>query len=466
MKQKILSCLTIVIVLTGLLAGCQTDMTPDTLRKWTYNDEGLSKLSEVMAAPETSDETRVQIIDVLIDEGLSLRTRQYVGQAADPEGLANILQGRLTQSLASPDRATGAKNGLLGILKYLPKDQQGVVKNAIADWVFTGLSQDSTTKAIKEQFEKRFMVSQLEDLGRHGTQGAALLMSRQFAVDQLFSFLISFKEPQFDAMALDALQKIAKLPNVEIGHNHLARIGKIKSARSAAYLLSLYTQLEDEGLAGEAFNQAADLMDEPQVAAQKDILLPALKVMLKTSNPDDRRFSAASLIKVGGAPLLQNAFDGFIDDGTYSNGEFEPLDSALGFCESSVGKLKEDPSGFLTTILEKGNRIQKAFALTCLKVRRGSSALPAIAKLTRSKTDLSDFFGQKIQMGQLAKNTIDGIKLLEQLETQKTEGTITEAKYGETRTVILTTIDKTGAKYAEAAKMSLPKDKRSKRRRR
>lgn len=438
-----------------LLVACNTKVTDEDLDRWSNNEEGLAKIEEVVRDTEQPLETRVRALRVTLKSGSPLKARSFLEKAKDRDKLVEAFQGELIKMMSSEKDQVTAKDGLFQILPYLPEAEREPVQARIAEWAFEGLDDSSPTAKIKEQIEYRIMVSQIEDLGPHGVRGAALLLSRGFAVDRLFRYLVGIGTDEARRLALAAVIRLHQIPESQVTYAHLERIQEIGTADAAIYLFDLYDRQEDKDIASDAFNRALGMLEQPGVRADKDKLVKRMLPYLQGKNADDRWFAARTIVSLGGKEQLGTVIDGFADDKVYDSGSFDPQKSIIDFCETGVVKLEDDPTDELVSRLGGENRIATSIAVVCIKALGSPKAKEPLAALVANETSLDDLLGDKLTVGALAQNAIDGITMREDDRKKAEAGELTKEQLDARRWHSLVILSKTGADYTAALEARL-----------
>lgn len=432
------------------LAACNSQVTDEDLERWSNNEEGLKKIEEIVRDAEQPLETRVRALKAALTASANARIRTYIERSPDREVIAKAFRDALIKMMESERDQVTAKDGLLQVLPYLPAEDRDPVQKRIAGWAFEGLDDTSPTAKIKEQVEYRILVSQIEDLGPHGAQGAALLVSRGFAVDRLFRYLVAIGTDEARRLALGAVVKLHQVPDSQVTYAHLERIQEIGTADAALYLLDLYDSQEDREIASDAFNRALGMIELPAVRNDKGKVVQRMFAYLKGKSADDRWFAARTIVALEGASKLGELLDAFADDGVYDSGAFDPQKSIIDLCETGVVPLKAEAVAPLTARLQGDNRIARSIAIVCLKALGATEARPALEALAGDATSLEDFLGDKLTIGTLAQNAADGIAMLAELRQKEADGTLPKDEASEQRWHTFVILAKTGQAYKDA----------------
>ena len=426
------------------LTGCSSKVTDEDLKMWTNNEEGLRKIEDIVKDTERPMEDRVRALKATLESGASGRIRGFIEHSKDRDTLAQAFRDEMFKLMKSESQAVSAKDGLFLVLPYLPEEQRGAVQKTVAEWAFEGLDDESPTAKLKEQIEHRILVGQIEDLGTYGARGAALLLSRGFAVDRMFRYLVGLGTPEARQLALAAVMRLHQIPDIQVTYAHLERIQEIKSPEAALYLFRIYETEADHDIAADAFNRALALLEAPEVRAQADKVLPEMFKLLKGKSADDRWFAARTILDLGGSAHLGEVLDAFKDDKVYDAGEFDPQKSIIDFCELGVAKLPTPPVPALLERLKSDNRIAQSIAIVCLKTLAPEGAEAALAPLVTSETSLDDFLGDKLTLGTLAQNAIDGLGLMRAAKKELGEQKISDEQWRKRRWNALVVLAKTG----------------------
>lgn len=440
------------VLILLLFAGCSNEITDQDLELWTKNEEGLKKMREVVADSEVSQETRIRAMLFMVDAGKGYNLRDLLDQAIERDEVVPSLRKELLKRIKDGGPvAWSAKQGIFTLLPYIedPETRDNLLKE-LAEWAFDGLDDESSTNQIQKQIEHRITVGEITRLGKHGTRGAALLISRAFdVVPQLFQFMISFNDPAVDNQLLQALEKYEKNVSLIPWEKHLERIYQIGSVNALKHLFKIQETLgtNDQDIAEEAGNRAFELLDEDSIKALGDEVIPLLLRKLETKNPDHRWYLAEWILLRSQEKHLQAVLDAFKDDKVYANGRIDPHMSLLDFCNRAVLPIQDKAAKPIHGLVYTGNRIQQAVGLTCLKIFGSHNIDSRTAKKLRaSKTDLSDFLGEGLELGPLTRNTLDSIDLIQQWEKRvdKEENGLSRNEFESRRYLARTIVDKVG----------------------
>jgi len=417
-------------LLLGAIA-CRGEITDDDIALWANSPAGWDKIGQVVDDPEVPVAIKVKALEKLVMLGNASKAKDILYQAKVREDLAKGLKEVLMARFPTVDGEERflTKDGLLMILRYFAPAEQAPIQKQIADWVFGGLSDADDTEKIKEQVEKRIMVSQVPDLGAAGIDGAVLLLSRGFGVDRMFRALKEQGQSSPEALtkALGAFRKLHKIPNIEISPSHLQMISELKTIEAVEYLIDIYyMQDQDDTVREDALALAIDLFDDKEVQKHSDKLVPILLRVMKEQHAENRRLAAHYVLKLGGPAYLDQVLAGFPDDRTFTVGSMEMQPFLRDFC---VDDLLTLPTTTVVPRLrqevEKGeNRFVRVLALVCLKMTADPIHADLFRALSKDRTDVSDLVGEGTTLGRMADNALTAVDRIKKLRADVEAGSV------------------------------------------
>jgi len=260
--------------------------------------------------------------------------------------------------------------------------------------------------------------------------GAAILMSHGFGLDQLYEYLRGRNDPAVDRQILRAFEKLHTIPDIRIPPEHLVQLQALPIPEAAVYLLRLYMRADlPRGIRGDAFALAIRAFQRPEVKDAGARLLPELYGILTAGENDDRRLAAHYVLRFGGVAELPRVLSSFADDGSFAAKVYDTPRFVLDICRDDVVKLRGDAAPALTAALASDNRIGRLLALVCLKLSQRLEAVPQMEALVADPTRMDDLLGVEETFGQLAQNAVDATKAVALLTARRDEGKLAEGDY-------------------------------------
>ena len=440
------------LLLVGL-AACSSEITDEDLQLWTQNDRGLEKMREVMADSSVPQETRVKGMLAMVDAQKGHNLRELLSSAAERDEIIAQLKPQLLERMkAGGPTAIHAKSGLLNIVPYLNEQEEiDDLKKSLAAWAFEGLDKDSPTKKIREQIENRISIGEITRLGKFGTRGASLLISRGFEVGRLFDFMRTFQDDAINLELLEALKQYETNVALISWKEQIERIYSLKSVDAFKHLLEIRNtrSQEDQDIGDIAWETAGWLLDEEEIRKESDQIIPLLLPLMETDSPDDRWMIANWILLRSQTKHLDTVLAAFKDDKIYTNGSIDPHKNLLDFCNLAIRPIKDEALKPLHTLVKSGNRVQKSIGLTCFKLfEEHSLDKKSLTRLKKSNTDISDFLGDDMKIGTLTINTIDSIDLILKWKAAVEAKSMTQEEFESRRYYARTIINKTGEELA------------------
>ena len=200
----------------------------------------------------------------------------------------------------------------------------------------------------------------------------------------------------------------------------------------------------------------------------------SLDKLMKSKRAADRWDAFEMMFYAGGVKALDRAIGGLKND---IKSYFRPTIPAtadyviIDMCREKFRPKKDDVRPILEGWLGKGDRVQKGFALLCLKVLGDPASKEKITPLLEEKTKSLErlfYFGnpdkpykvrkemlakapeRTLTIARLAQNALDGIDQTQALNAQKTAGTISAEDFSIREELFLGILDYSGARLVEA----------------
>lgn len=445
------------VVAGWLLAGCRGS-APEDFGKMARSEAGQRRIAAWVADVSHPMEQRVQALVVVATEGFPGRVRGMVEGAPDREDLAEKTAGalvdRLPQRFQAPEEAAYLREAALAVLLHVPEDRRLPIQEGLARWVFGTLTLDSTADEVKQQVEPRLPIHQLPMLGPPGAKGATVLVRHGFSVDAVARYVLAQPDPEAHRLLLEAFRRLHQTPDLEIPASHLQAIGDIRDPAAAVYLLDLaQDQNQSSDIRAIAFNEAADLMEDPALAAgSREALRERLQRLMQSGDPDDRWSAANFLFRLDGEAALPSILQGMKDDGVWPNATEDPMKSMVDFCKGTFWKGGATAGKWAAVqgMIQSRNRVHRALGLICLKASQDPDRAGLARQSRGSRADLFPVLGVRLREDVLTQNVIEGLQMDAELARDEAAGRVDAADARRLRFIILVNLTDTGRNYRVA----------------
>jgi len=445
-------------ILVLATVGCVTQPGPGNFKKFAGSEAGQKRLAAWVANPANAIEARVEALVTVAAAGFPGKVRGMLDPAPDrdllSEKTAAALADRLVKAGSDPAAIAPLREAVLAALAYVPDAKKAPIQKTIADWVFAGLSLDSTADQVKKQVEPRMEPMQMQALGAAGTAGAAFLVRHGFDVVRMSQYVLSVADPAAHLRLLEAFKRLHAMPDVAIPLPQLELIGRIKDVRAAMYLLDLALDAKQESdVKAAAFNEAARLMDDAAIrAGDVDGILERLDRLMVSGDPDDRWSGANYLLVVKGVEALPRVMAGLKDDGTYPNATEDPMKSMVDFCKLTLFKVAKGPDAWpaVTQLLKSRNRVHQALGVICTKASEDPSKASLVAPLAGGSASLEAVLGEKVTLGALATNAKEGLQMYSEVAADLAAKRMDESDAKLMKFAILVDLTETGRAYRKS----------------
>ena len=221
-----------------LVAACGGPVTEEDLQRWSNNDKGLERITELVADPKEPVDTRIRALEVVVEKSFVQRLVTMIdGLQEDREeilaGLVERMKGRLADAAqdAAPERIhLDAKDALLLLTRYVSPEEVDKIQEAIAQWAFKGISHELSEQEVEEKIERKLSGGQIKNLGRHAYKGSSILIANKIEVDQMLELLSSADDERkgYAKLAVDGLIKLHK--QLPVQEHHITALGNFPSA--------------------------------------------------------------------------------------------------------------------------------------------------------------------------------------------------------------------------------------------
>lgn len=419
-------------VVSGVLSACGGRPGPGNFEKFTANENGVRLLERYIQDTSNPDAARVEAVVTLVQGGWALHLRKVLDGCPDREDMArkvaDALIARLPDLAGKPEVLAATRDGAFMALSLIPEAERGPFQKRLAEWVFGGVGPDSPAEDLKRAVESRVLVAQIADLGPHGADGATWMIRHGFAVEKLAQYLLALKDAEVEAKMLQAFKALHATPDIAIPYHHVEAIGKIRSNDAVEYLLDLaQDDRQEPDIRSLAFNQAAEALDHPEgLRGARDTILARLERMLQRNDPDDRWAAARYLVSLRGMAALDEVLLALKDDGVYPRALEDPRKTLVDFCKGVI--LRDRPVaealGTIHRLLASRNRVHLALGVVCLKAAGDAAHADLLRPLLRSKVSLEPVIGEKVTLGTLAQNALDGLALMAEVQAAEASGAL------------------------------------------
>ncbi len=479
-------CVCATVALAFVLAACGGRPGPGNFEKFTANENGVRLLERYIQDTSNPDEARVEAVVTLVQGGWALRLRKALDGCPDREDLAartaDALIRRLPDLAGTPEVLAATRDGAFIALSLVPGAERGPLQKRLADWVFAGLGPESSADEVKKAVESRVLVAQIADLGPHGADGATWMIRHGFAVAKLSQYLLSLKDPAVEARMLAAFKALHATPDIVIPYEHVEAIGKIRSADAVEYLLDLaQDDRQEPDMRSLAFNQAAEALDRPEgLRGAREPILARLRKMVARNDPDDRWAAARYLVSLQGRAALDEVLAALKDDGVYPRALEDPRKTLVDFCKGVILRERpphtgepeedertrpvEDALHTVKRLLASNNRVHQALGVVCVKATEDAAHADMLKPLQKSRVSLEPVIGEKVTLGTLAQNAVDGLALMAEVQAAEASGVLSAEDAKRKRFFALVNLLDTGdalrkaveERFAEASRARKP----------
>ena len=263
-----------------LVAACGGPVTEEDLQRWTHNERGLERITELVADPKQPVDTRIRALEVVVEKSFVQRlVTMFDGMKEDRteimQGLVERMKGHLasSDSSAPPERLhLDAKDALLLLARYVTPEEADSIQEAIALWAFKGVTDELSEEEVEQSISLKLSGGQIRNLGRHAYKGSSILIANKIEVDQMLALLSSADDERKGYAAKLAVEGLTKLhKQLPVQEHHIAALGKLPSESAAQYLLKIYRDSHDNpNIHKLALNQLDDMVCPRACTAKKD----------------------------------------------------------------------------------------------------------------------------------------------------------------------------------------------------
>ena len=444
--------------------GCNNTPKPGNFDKFARTSRGARKLVDYIKNPKNPFDARAEALIKLFEHHKDVFALQALTMSKDrPKLAAKTLDGLLkkyealcAQKKPNIGELSYYRDMVFKLLVNVPKDKRAPFQKRIAKAVFGPLSYSTPASEVNKWVAPRISLIQLTLLGKAGARGALILIHNAFGVKELAGYLLDLKDPKINEELINQILYLDSKPNVKLPTFYFDIAGDIPSIKSLKFLLDKASNEDyDDEYRNYAFNAATDLLTKK--IASKDLkgVIKRLKKFLFSTDPDDRWAGAYYITLLEGAKAIPLVMKGLKDDGVYpeSTGD-APDKSMVDFCKDVIfpkGKPIKGAWNAIKMLLKSRNKVHKALGIVCVKASMDPSKISLVKPFVKSRIKLDDVFGwEDFTLGDLAKNCIDGLKLIAQIDKDLAAGKITKKQAEYKKLAAVAFLAKTGDEYIKA----------------
>ena len=487
--------LTVFATLLGSIAvfsGCKGEPKLEDIEGWIRAGQ-FSKVKEYVAKEDNPMELRVGALLKLVEYGVVGEVQACLQEVKDSEAVVEATLKTLYAHLENPsaelELQVQAKNTVFAIKSHVSDETMDAALAKIATWAFKGLSENSTEAELAEALSRAQMPEgQIISMKQHGIPMAAWLTSYGLNTMTFAPYLVEANTVENQRIVVRAMRKLLKDDKVRLPWEFIRIAPKLTIPETFDFLVDVYLnpRFDDDQrssalavaqllLLGE--NKDGVKLDEKvsitDTAEKRKRVLASLKRLMGSTTATDRWDAADAMLVVGGTEELDMVMDGFaadLDSYVYvtQDYEIEMPDILIGdLCNKHLRPKASKTRPVLEKWAGKGNRIQRAISILCLKMLAEPASLDALKPLltlTTNEHQLENFFFTRdvrkerrplaeagtipvVTVGHLAQNAIDGIELLAQYEKAKQDGKMDEKEAAARAQAVIAIIAFTGDTY-------------------
>lgn len=445
------------VVVPLVLVAC-SQVEPENFDKYTKNPAGVKVLVSYIKDTNNTAENRVKAALTVLGTGWADKATEIIDGCADRDVFAGKFMDGLLTSLETAgddiEKAAPFRDAFFATITFVPEKEQAAMQERMAKWIFRDLSLESSADDVKGRIEPRLVMTEIVKLGAPGAGMATVLVRHGFEADRVADYILNTKDKAAQLQLLDAYIAFHKTPDLVIPFTNLEAIGRIKDARAAVYLLDLANNPDMEAdIKSAAFNEAAGLMEDPSIlAGNRDLLIKRLGTMMDSKSADDRWSAANFLVLIQGAEAFPKIMDGFQDDGVYPNAEEDPMKSIVDFCKMTVWKKGKEAENWplIEKMVKSKNYVHKTIGTICVKASRDISKASLLERHLGDRTNVDPILGEKVTLGALAQNAMDGLKMFEEVDKDIEAGRMTAPDADHLRFLIMVNLWSSGQAYRKS----------------
>lgn len=200
---------------TLLLSSCGA-ITEDDLQKWSRNEEGLARITEMMKDDEVPFDIRVRAVQVLVENGWAARIKAIVQAYENPTELADAASEQFAKGLKAEElaQATLARDGIFALMGLLSDAQLDKMQAELVKWIFAGVDASMDRAKIWDELvgPRIGNLAQIKDLGKHAVDPGLILLEKRVEIEtfpmiSLVDWFLEFNDADIKAKAWEATKK-------------------------------------------------------------------------------------------------------------------------------------------------------------------------------------------------------------------------------------------------------------------
>jgi hypothetical protein len=487
-------CLVAMCVAVALSSGCKK-ATIDDVEGWISAGQ-LKKAQTFVASQEESTGDRVTAIEKFVDFGQTTALQEGLADLSDRATLVKAATDKLIARLAA-DKAHAevkAKDALFVLLQYMDDASRAATKAAVATWGFDGLGPTSTREALIERIEGLQLIGQVPELGQYGVPVASWLLAHGVETQSLTPFLgKEATTPELQRGVIEAVGRLLKLENLSPPWKVVEMASRIPLPETVALLIDIYLKPEaDEGFRSSALGAAQGLISGATVGGkpgpnlhdtpeERKAVLAALARLMTSTTATDRWDAAELMFTTAGVDAIDPILTGLkADIELYS--WYLPSDEVLlpdyaisDFCKRHIKPIADPARPVLEAWLAKGDRMQKSFAILCLKLIGNEATALKLGTLTSDSTKVEELFFpggndtrnaaiaagslMPLTVGLLATNALEGIAMFDEVRRGREDKTLKPADADARAEAVLAVFAYTGDVYKQLVQRAVDRKK-------
>ncbi len=467
----------LIVVLACLISiGCNGAVGESDLRRWTKNAAGLDQVEyKVMRDPSVGAAKRLLALEIMVEKGLTFEIPRMVDAAPDGIQIAKRLIDKIRPRLkGASDEAAVTRDTLVQLVSirkgrgfFLPDDLRESIQLEVSNWAFAGLDRNSTRTQVETQIERRIKKSQIPELGIHGIEGAGLLIQHGFELKLMKIYLINIalspnssvdqksrnhaKQVLGDALVSLHIRQKRDWPWNE---EELRLMEASGTGRGFVPMMNLYLDSDKAPrLRLHALNAAtscaADALTNRKLV--EDALI-ALNPILMGDSVDDRWTAIRMLVNNMGDAGFDLALEALGPGVDFSAAEERSTDMTMvEFCADNLHNKAKDSKAKVLKLVESRTPVQVALAIVCAKVWNAGDMRGKLKKIGRSRRSqsLSSVFDKVPNASALARNSLDGMDLLDLIDRHEKSKKISAERASECRIRVKEILSLTGEAYRQ-----------------
>lgn len=445
-----------------LVVACAPKPKPSTFKEFANNEKGAALLVQYVTDTKHPMKDRAAAVIALMDHKWDIQVLSAIDKSPDKAELAENIAKLVVpiyvklceEEKPNLDDISYYRDQTFRLLDFMPKDSLAPFQKQIADAVFKGLTMKSNVARIKERVSKRIMLEQIRHLGKAGARGALILIHNAFGVSKLAGYLLKLKDKDVSLQLFNQIKGLASKPDIKVPLFYLDIAGQVKDVHSLEWLLDQALDDDKElDFKAYAFNVGTTMIDHKIVKDDLPGVVSRLKKFLDSDEPDFRWSGVYYLVYVQGVKALPMVMKGLKDDGIYPDADEDPMKTMVDFCNNVMFEGGKPISGAwdaIEKLLKSGNRVHKTLGLVCLKAGMDVSKVKFAKRLMKSRIKLNTLFGDdKITLGSLATNCVQGLRMIQQVDLEVTAKKLTANQAKIKKFIILAILDKQGDEYVK-----------------